>query len=105
MIKKWKTAVDNGCVFVELLTDLRKAFDCIPRDSIIAKLTAYCFLLLMLIHNNLSNRKQSMKFNSAYSIWKDIFYSVPQGSIIGSLLFNILLCDLFYFLENTLHCK
>ena len=105
MIKKWKTAVDNGCVFVALLTDLCKAFDCIPRDSIIAKLTAYCFLLLMLIHNNLSNRKQSMKFNSAYSIWKDIFYSVPQGSIIGSLLFNILLCDLFDFLENTLHCK
>ena len=42
-----------------------------------------------------------MKINSVYSIWKDISYGVPQGSILGLLFFNIHLCDLFYFLENT----
>ena len=42
-----------------------------------------------------------MKVNSVYSIWKDISYGVRQGSIIGALLLNIHLCDLFYFLENT----
>ena len=96
-------AVDNGGVFAALLTDLSKAFDCIPHDLIIAKLAAYGFdtNALRLIHNYLSNRKQRVKINSVYSIWKDIFYGVPQGSILGPLLFNIRLCDLFYFLENT----
>ena len=56
MIEKWKTAVDNGGVFAALLTDLSKAFDCIPHDLIIAKLAAYGFdtNALKLIHIELS---------------------------------------------------
>ena len=103
MIEKWKTAFDNEGVFTAILTDLSKAFDCIPQDLIIAKLTAYGFdtNALKQIHDYLSNRKQRVKVNSAYSIWKDTFYGVRQGSIFRPLLFNINLCDLFYFLENT----
>ena len=89
-------------VIVALLTDLSKAFDCIPHDLIIGKLEAYGFHIdaLKLIHNYLSNRKQRVKVNDTYSLWKDIFYGVPQGSILGPLLFNIHLCELFYFLED-----
>ena len=102
MIEKWKKTVDNRGVFGALLTDLSKAFDCIPHDLIIAKLEAYGFHIdaLKLIHDNLSNRKQRVKVNDAYSSWKNIFYGVSQGSILGSLSFNIHLCDLFYFLED-----
>ena len=84
------------------MTDLSKAFDCILHDLIIAKLKAYGFHknVLKLVHDYLSNRKQRVKVNDAYSLWKDIFYVVPQGSILGPLLFNIDLCDLFYFLED-----
>ena len=48
-----KKPVDNGGVFGALLTDLSKAFDCIPHDLIIAKLEAYGFHIdaLKLIHN------------------------------------------------------
>ena len=104
MIENWKTAVDNGDVFAALFTDLSKAFDCVPHDLIIDKLAANDFdtNALKLIHDYLSNRKQRVKINSVYSIWKDIFYSVPQGSIFGPLLFNIHLCDLFYFLETLI---
>ena len=107
IIEKWKKNVDDGGVFGALLTDLCKAFDCIPHDPIIAKLEAYGFHIdtLKLIHDNLSNRKQRVKVNDTYSSWKGMFYAIPQGSIIGPLLFNIHLCDLFYFFERLRHCK
>ena len=102
MIEKWKKTVDNRGAFESLLTDLSKAFDCIPHDLIIAKLEAYGFHIgaLILLHDYLSNRKQTVKVNDAYSSWKDIFYGVPLRSILGPLLFNIHLCDLFYLLED-----
>ena len=102
MIEKCKKIVDDGDVFGALLIDLSKAFDCVPHDLIIVKLEAYDFHIdaSKLIHDYLSNRKQRVKINDAYSLWKDIFYGVPQGSMLGPLLFNVHLCDLFYFLED-----
>ena len=41
-----------------------------------------------------------MKVGNAYILWKEIFYGISQGSILGPLIFNILLCDLFYLLEG-----
>ena len=53
MLEKWKNAVDKGKVFGALLTDLSKAFDCLPHKLIIAKLNAYGFNLpaLKLMHS------------------------------------------------------
>ena len=102
MIEKWKKVVDNGGAFGALLTDLSKVFDYIPHDLIIAKLEAYGFQIdaLRLVYDYLSNRKQRVKLNEAFSSWRDIEYGVLQGSILGPLLFNIHLCNLFYFLDD-----
>ena len=96
MIEKWEKVVDNGGAFGALLTDLSKAFDCIPHDLIIAKLEAYGFQIdaLRLVYDYQSNRKQRVKLNVTFSSWRDIEYGVPQGSILGPLLFNIHLCNL-----------
>ena len=94
MLEKWKNAADKGKVFGALLTDLSKAFDCLPHEFIIAKLNAYGFNLpaLKLMHSYLSHRKQRTKVNHAYSSWEEILFGVPQGSILGHILLNIIFC-------------
>ena len=80
-----------------LRTDLSKAFDCVCHDLLIAKLNAYGLSLpaLKLVHSYLRKHKHRTKNGIAYSLWEDIVSGFPQGSILGPLLFNILLCDLF----------
>ena len=103
MLEKWKLSVDKGKTFGVLLTDLSKAFDCLSHELIIAKLNAYGFSLsaLKLMQSYLSERKQRTKINQAYSSWEEIPFGIPQGSIIGPILLNNFLSDLFLVVQNV----
>ena len=83
--------------------DLSKAFDCLPHDILICKLSAYGLSdnATKLLLSYLSNRKQQIKIGNIVSTWANIQKGVPQGSILHPLLFNVFINDIFYFIK---HC-
>ena len=101
MLERLKRAPDRKRYVGTVLTDLAKAFDCLNHQLFIAKLEACENKFLNFIYNYLSNKYQRRNVNSYYSSSREIKFGVPQGSILGPLLFNIVLNDIFLFVQNT----
>ena len=99
---KWLVAIDNGNIVGVVMIDLKKAFDTVDHKTLLEKLEVYGFseITLEWFKNYLTGRKQFTSVNGYISDKEDIVCGVPQGSLLGPLLFSIFVNDM----PNNTHC-
>ena len=106
LLETCKKSLDNKGFVRAVLMDLSNAFDCLNYKLLLPKLNAYGFSTnaIQMVHSYLTGRRQRVKVNGPFSFWKEMKLCVPHRSVLGPLLFNIFINDIFLLLNETEIC-
>ena len=105
VLDSWTLALDEGGNIDTIYLDFAKAFDTVPHQRLLTKLRGYGIegRILTWIKAFLTNRRQRVVINGSRSSWADVTSGIPQGSVLGPVLFICYINDMPSSVQSSMY--